>query len=316
MTWTFIIRGAGNPWPVAGILAASAGAFVLAAGVSRIDRAIVPVAILAVGAVVAFTAGGELFGARPLKGPFAYVNAKGAFFMLVAIAGLMLAVCGSGWALRMAGLVAAIGSASVPIAAHVVASTVLLIAIPVPVALLASFGTRPARAAVALCGSLFAIAVLATAILGAAGPSSRIARESSSFLTATRLTLWHDAEEMLSAQPLSGIGPGRFGSEVPTSRRDRGNRLFWAQNEILQQGAEQGLLGASLLLALFLWGFVALGASREVDVVAVLAAAALAAAGIQACEDYILHFPSVSMTAAALVGVGMAAPRRQGEVIP
>ena len=89
-------------------------------------------------------------------------------------------------------------------------------------------------------------------------------------------------------------------------RFDRSNLLFWAQNDFLQQGAEQGVLGLVALVALFACGFLALWANPGADAFVALAAVALAAVGIQACEDYVLHFPAIALTTAALVGAGIA----------
>lgn len=309
IAWTFVTGTRGDPWPVVATLAASGIVLIGARAATRRSRLVVPAAVVAVGIAVAVGTRADLLSARPLSGPFGYVNAKGAFFMVVSIAGLMLAVGASNLALRAIGVAAAIGAAVIPAVSHVAGATILVVAIPVPAALLASRGDRSARLAVTLCGSLFLVAVIGTFALGTRSWShSTSATETRirDVLTGNRLELWHEAEQIIAREPLWGIGPGRFGSVAPLSQRDPSNLLFWAQHDFLQQGAEQGVLGGILLLALFVWGFVALGSRSQVDVFVVLAAAALAAVGIQACEDYILHFPAVALATAALVGAGIA----------
>jgi hypothetical protein len=58
-----------------------------------------------------------------------------------------------------------------------------------------------------------------------------------------------------------------------------------------------------------LWGFASLGATAVPDLVSVLGAVALAALGIHASVDYVLHFPAVPVTASALVGAAMFTPQ-------
>jgi hypothetical protein len=77
----------------------------------------------------------------------------------------------------------------------------------------------------------------------------------------------------------------------------------------LQQGAETGLAGLLLVVGIFVWGFVSLRTAPTIDAVTVLGAVGLAALGIHASMDYILHFPAVPLTAAALVGAAGAARR-------
>jgi O-antigen ligase len=123
-------------------------------------------------------------------------------------------------------------------------------------------------------------------------------------LTERRVALWHDAVVLMGDHPLSGVGPGRFELTSPTALADADTRQ--AHNEFLQQGAETGVLGFLLLTALFLWGFVRLMVKRRPDITTALAAASLAALGIHASVDYILHFPAIPAVAAALVGSATA----------
>jgi hypothetical protein len=70
-------------------------------------------------------------------------------------------------------------------------------------------------------------------------------------------------------------------------------------------------MGFVLLASLFVWGFARLAVTAPPDTMSALGAVALVALGIHASIDYILHFPAVPITAAALVGAAMATPRGQ-----
>ena len=229
--------------------------------------------------------------------------------MLAAIAGLMMLVGATSTILRVIGAASAVAAGLVPATTDVVASTVLIVALPLPLMLFSMVGRWASRLAIALCGSLFILAVLSTALLGSRdwsvvdGPAATKIRD---VLTYDRLELWHEAEQLMTQNPLRGIGPGRFGDVAPLSQVDPSNLLFWAQNDFLQQGAEQGVPGLLALVGLFVCGFVALWANPNADAFVALAAVALAAVGIQACEDYVLHFPAVVLATAALVGAGIA----------
>jgi hypothetical protein len=80
----------------------------------------------------------------------------------------------------------------------------------------------------------------------------------------------------------------------------------------LQQGAETGVIGLLLLIFIVIWGFSSLGAVKG-DTVTVLGGVALAALGIHACVDYILHFPAVPIAASALVGAAGTPIHRRNE---
>jgi O-antigen ligase len=104
--------------------------------------------------------------------------------------------------------------------------------------------------------------------------------------------------------PVLGVGPGRFAEAAGPASADPDAR--WAHNEFLELGAETGIVGALLLLALFAYGFLRLHVVADASPVAPLAATSLAVLGIHAAYDYILHFPAVPMAAAALVGAATA----------
>jgi O-antigen ligase len=169
---------------------------------------------------------------------------------------------------------------------------------------------RPAavRIGLAAFAGLIVVALVATVVLGVT--SSGAARSPGSLtrvgsaLRRNRLLLWHDALTLMAAHPLVGIGPERFQFTSPTARSD--SDLRWAHNGFLQQGAEQGVTGLLLLLLLFLWTLLRLGSVPHPDRAVALAGAAVAALGIQACVDYVLHFTALPVVAAALAGAVIA----------
>jgi O-antigen ligase len=227
----------------------------------------------------------------------------------------MVANGGSNLIVRVLGAAAAVAAAAVPFASHVVSSSVLVLALPLPAMIAGWIGPRAARIAVVVCGVLLALALVATTILGArarSAPSSDIEARIREALTSDRLELWNEAERLMALHPLRGVGPAGFDDYAPLALRDPSNLLFWAHNDFLQQGAELGVPGLLLLLGLFAWGFIALWANPAADAFVALAAAALAAVGIQACVDYVLHYPAVALATAALVGAGIAPPHERG----
>jgi O-antigen ligase len=231
-----------------------------------------------------------------------YANGNGAFFLQAAVAGLMLPAVSRATPVRVLGLVAAIGFSVVPFAAKSVTSATLLLVLPL-VGLLVLVRAGP-RVAVAACASLFVIALIATVVLGStyvpgdrSGSLDRIVDAS---IDERRVALWHESLAMMIEHPVTGVGVGGFQVFSPTARSDRDAR--WAHNSFLQQGAETGVIGLILLVLLFLWGFAWLATTTTPDAVTVLGAVALAGLGIHACVDYVLHFPAVPITTAALVG--------------
>jgi O-antigen ligase len=308
VTWTLVAAASsgGSPGPFVALVLGSAVALVIGWLLCSIRRWLVPAAIVGTAAVLALTTPDILSGA-PLAGPFGYANANGAFFVQAAVAGLMLAAESTATSARVLAVAAAIGFSVVPFVAKSVTSAVLLLVLPL-VSL--SVSTRAgSRVAVAVSAGLFMAVLVATLVLGstyAKGDRSRLVdRIVDSTLDERRAALWHEALVMMREHPLTGVGLGGFQALSPTARSDRDAR--WAHNSYLQQGAETGLIGLVLLVALFIWGFASLGARPTTGLGAALGAAALAALGIHACVDYILHFPAVPITTAALVGFASAA---------
>ena len=305
--WTFVssaISG-GNPWPTVGVIAAAGGSFAAAWTLGRIKRWAAPGAVLVAAGSLALRF--DVASRRPTGGPFGYVNATGAFYLLGAFAGLMIAAASERAAVRATGVIGAIACATVPFAGGSVAAALLSVAVPAIALVLTAVWS--ARAAIAVLAGLTAATFVGSIALGATYPhASRaggFARAVTTALTDRRVVLWSEALDLTASRPVAGVGPGRFAFESPTALEDRDAR--WAHNGFLQQGAETGVPGLVLMLLIFTWTFAVVSRSRP-DTFAVLGAAAIAAIGIAACIDYIFHFPAIPVAAAALAGAA-ASPR-------
>ena len=90
--WAVVAGVRGGSLRVAVVLVAAAMVLFLARVLTTFNRIAAPALVLAAAAIAAVSARRELLSAGPLSGPFGYANAKGAFFMLAAIAGLMMLV--------------------------------------------------------------------------------------------------------------------------------------------------------------------------------------------------------------------------------
>jgi O-antigen ligase len=172
-----------------------------------------------------------------------------------------------------------------------------------PLVALAGIGGRgAARLLTAGFAVLFFLSLAVSIVLAAR--FSREGREDSfdqfvqTAMDRRRVALWNDAFVLMAEHPLFGVGPGRFEESRMTAPTDPDAR--WAHQEFLQHGAEMGVPGLVLLSLVFAAGFARL--RHRADTLAAVAAGSLAAVGIHACLDYILHFPAVPVAAAALLG--------------
>lgn len=242
----------------------------------------------------------SVVGADATQGPLGYANASAALYGVAVIAALLLALqVQTPPALAMAALA---GVLFVWIVILLRSSAVVLLVPAVVVAAIVATRVRGARAAVVLCGLVFVGALLATNIIGATqigignGVVDRTVRGA---LSTDRVLLWHEAIEITAAEPFLGVGPGGFASSSSIARSD--SDLQWAHHEFLQAGAEMGIPGYVLVVALFAWGFAALWMTAN-GVLTAIAAAGLAIVGVHATIDYILHFPAVPLAIAIVVG--------------
>lgn len=306
--WTYLAasRAGGEPEEVAGIIVLSGVVLAVSALVSRFSRTLSPALIIGYAAVLAVTTP-TLLDRGPLSGPFGYSNARGAFYLVAATAAVMLLARWRDLLVRIVAGVFLVVLAVVPIVTGAQAASILL-ALPV-VAVVA--GIKFPRATVAALGVLFLGVVTATVLVAGLGPQrlpDGVAERTESALTERRLTLWEEAFDLMSAEPLYGVGPGRFQEESETALSDID--ALWAHNAFLQQGAEGGVPGLVLLTGIFVWGFVRLILTKDPDAGVAVAAAGLAAVGIEASVDYILHFATIPVVTAALVGAGFFGRKR------
>ena len=306
VVWT-LCAGAvsgGNPLPVVGAMVGVGATFASARLLGRIHRGIAPAGVLLAAALLAATSGRAVYDHGPLSAPFGYVNARGAFFALAAIAGGVLAATLRRPAAVVGAALAAFAAATVPLASGTEAAAIVVMGVPALAWVAGRRGGSGASAVV--CGAVLALALAASFVAGATFRGQAVGPERP--LGVRRLELWHEAIAIIRREPLFGVGPGRFAKVSPTARTWPDTR--WAHNGFLHQGAEQGVVGMAILVAGFAWGFVSLG--RRGDRVAVWGVAALAGTGLLASVDYVLHFPAIPLAAAGLVGTATAraAPRR------
>lgn len=260
---------------------------------------VVPAAVVVLGYAIFIESPVGTLSNLSARGFLGYTNAKAAFFVQAAFAaGIIVAA-------RRTPLVAALFLPAValfyavPVHARslgaFVASTLL-----VP-GLFVALAGRGRRAAVALA-AVVALGAIATSVLLARefADDRDSARESrlADRLDRGRVEVWVDAYRMLREHPGLGVGPAAFGDQSATASRERD--LRWAHNEFLQLGAETGIIGLVLLIALHGWAFWKLWNAGTAA--AAVAALGLSALVIQACADYLYHFPLLPATAAALVG--------------
>lgn len=295
--WSLIAAAAtgGDAGSPVAVIVGTGAAFLAARAVAGVRAWIVPAAVVA-SALVLGIGSGELFSTHPTAGPFGYTNAAAAWYLQAVVAGVMFAVAGRMLIWRVVGALAAAVLAIAAITSGSAASAVLLL---LPGIALVAARTGRLRAAVVGLSLALAAAVVGTTLLGALGQ-----RSAAQIVDERRAVLWEEAYRFLSTNPLVGIGPGRFDEESPTARADEDAR--WAHNEFLQAGAETGLPGLILLAGIFVVALAVQGAGAPTNRSAALAAAAVAALGLGACVDYLLHFAALPITAAALAGAGAA----------
>jgi O-antigen ligase len=302
----------GNARPALSLTAACAGALIVARAIGGVNRSVVPACVAAVALALLLRWPLEVMSPRPLAGPFGYANAKAAFFVQASIAALMVWRRARSFNLRALALVVAVALDVVPLSSRSSAASILAICALLAATLLVRDDGR--RWIIPILGGLVFAAFAATLLIGIGSPASENDGLSSatSLVGERRVALWRDAIEIIENHPLFGVGPDRFRFVSRTALSDPD--AAWAHEEFLQMGAEAGALGMAVMLSLLVWNFLRLWARVPCDGVAILAAIALAALGVHACLDYIMHFPAVPMTTAALVGTGQASSRPGGRL--
>ena len=306
--WTVVaaLGAGGSPVSTTALVLAAAATLAVAWLTAARRPSLVLMGVIGVAAALFVADAGATLRTSPTQGPFGYANATAAFYAQASVAAVLLVIAGRG-ALRAVGVVAAVGFAPLVIVSR--STTVMIL---LPLALVVALVVERAaggRAAVAVCGALFVVTLVASIALGAwggrsgPGPFDRLIAGT---ISQERVVLWNDALSLTARHPLLGVGPGRFADESAIAAADPD--LRWAHNEFLQAGAETGLPGYVLAVGVFLWGFAALWQGSPGRSAAV-AAAGLATLGIQASVDYVLHFPYVVLAGAAVLGAALGASR-------
>lgn len=238
------------------------------------------------------------------SGLLGYSNANGALFALGVGAACLLVLRTRRLTLRILGALSAVALSVLPwlFAADAAAGSAIAV---MAAAVILVVRQHPPRWLVPLTAVLAVVALVATI---AAGLMYRGDGEGDGGwgLTERRLVLWRDATMMIRDAPVLGVGPGGFAEVSPTAQRDRD--ASWAHHEPLQIGAETGVPGFLLLLAIFVWALVWLdrGSGQRG---AALASVILAISFTHATIDYVWHFPAVPLFLAAILGIGATAGR-------
>lgn len=309
--------GAGPADAVGAILACGLAAWTLVAAWGRPSARPLPVVALVAAALVCFAVGRALGGGppwllpgavalgvagalasaipdlrAPLGPPTGYANANGALAVLGAVSAAAASASAGGRAARVAWAAVA----SVLGACAVATGSVAAVAAGAAVGALVLASALRRRAAVALGGGALATTIVLgiTGVMAAGGDPFGWGDHLHG-----RVDLWADALHVLRGEPLRGAGPGRFPVAAGITDPD----LRWAHHGFLQLGAEQGLVGLVLLLALVAWCFAALRAALPTQPVrAVAGAGALTVVAVHASVDHVLHHPAVPLVLAAILG--------------
>ncbi|MFJ1970033.1 O-antigen ligase family protein [Streptomyces sp. NPDC087903] len=126
-------------------------------------------------------------------------------------------------------------------------------------------------------------------------------------LTPHRIELWRDALRMARRDTGLGVGPGRF-AELSTTATGTAPSDGKPHSAVLQQAAEQGVVGVALLAVAFCWVLYTLWRSPRPTPVALTAGAALTALAAIATVGNALSFTTVSAGAGLLLGLATARP--------
>lgn len=305
--WSLVSAAAHDGRPEGMLLAVLATAAGCAAG--RMSGALLPVAAPCAGAAAALVLAVTMPG--PLPGP-AYAAPLGQAGAVAALLALATgALCCAAW------------STPVPAMRPLLW---LLAAAMVPVgAVLGSPGGCAAGGAVLLCSvaagstsyrgaGLAGLAVVAGLAVGTVcGLASGVlpggcAAEFTERIGPYRVGLWGRAVRLAREAPVWGVGPGRFGTPGDPAGRPH--------SAPLQLLAEQGVVGALLLAAVFGWVLHALWRATRPTPVVLTAGAALTALAVIASVGDALSFTTVTAAAGLLAGWATARPWGEEERVP
>ncbi|MFF3335352.1 O-antigen ligase family protein [Streptomyces sp. NPDC002888] len=304
--WSLITAAAHDGRPEGMLLAVLAVAAGYAAG--RIFGALLPVAAPCVGALtgVGLTIAVPHLSPGPeLVGPLGHAGATAAVLTLSTGA-----ACCAAWAtpvpaLRVALRVVAVGIA---VTAAALGSTTAVVTCAAVLLCSLAAGRMRHRGA-GLAGLALATALVTGLTCAAAGRAlpGGLASTLEDELTPHRIDLWHDALHLARQDAALGVGPGRFGELSSTAGQSLPSDGK-PHSALLQQAAEQGVVGVALLAAAFCWVLIALWRTPRPTPVALTAGAALTGLAAIATVGNALSFTAVSVGAGLLAGLATARP--------
>ncbi|HET7487415.1 MAG TPA: O-antigen ligase family protein [Acidimicrobiales bacterium] len=309
VTWT-AATGRDDPAAaaaVAGLQLACVAAYVAARAVARRQPALVPLAVLAAVVTLSWVVRGPVGVGSATAPPLGYANADAALFLQAGVAAAMVAL-----ALPAAKGVAVAAGVVMAAAAPASGSVAGAAALAVVLGLWMASRRKPALAA---GGGMVAVLVVVAATAGiavssATGTHPSVVDRAGDLVQRRRVALWGDAAAIARTHPVTGAGAGSFEGLRRTAPLDEDAR--WAHSDFLQQGAEGGAIALGLVLAAFGWGFARVAAAGAADPFVACGALSLAALGLAAGVDYVLHFSLVPLAAAALAGAATARGRAAG----
>jgi O-antigen ligase len=299
VAWSVIsaIVNDSNPLPQVALVLAGGAAYALGRLLGGYDPVCVAL-VVALGILAATVASGSrAFSGDSVAPPFDYANANGALFALGVASAAIVATLAEKTATRWLAGVLTLCLYGLTVVSASRAATVLATGILLAVLTAHRLG-RP----FALFSPLLVVAGVAiTVIVGLThGAPALLAIRNA--LTERRAILWQEALEITVREPLLGVGPGMFAKTSPTAIADADAR--WAHSAYLQVAAETGVIGALLFTALVLWAYGALYHSRQDARLVVIVTAATTAFAVHAAMDYLVHFATLVVIAALLLGVG------------
>ncbi|MET9908068.1 O-antigen ligase family protein [Streptomyces sp. NPDC006476] len=318
--WSLITATVHEGRPEGVLLAVLAVAAGYSAG--RICGALLPVAAPCAGALAGLglaLAVPRLAPGPQIGGPLGHAGATAALLTLCAGG-----ACCAAWSAEPPGLRYALGAlaAGITVTAAALGSTSGFVAC-VAVLLCSLAAGRMTRRGPGLAGLAGAAVVTggATWAIAANRLPSGLTASLAGGLSEHRVQLWRDALRLVRRNAAVGVGPGRFGELSSTATRTLvpdGK----PHSALLQQAAEQGVVGVVLLAAAFGWVLYTLWRSPRPTPVVLTAAAALTALAAIAAIGNALSFTAVSAGAGLLAGLATArpladaSPRQETDVRP
>ncbi|MFF5015424.1 O-antigen ligase family protein [Streptomyces sp. NPDC001165] len=300
--WSLITAAAHDGRPEGVLLAVLAVIAGYAAG--RISGALLPVAAPCAGASAGLALAVVLPDLSPGPRYTAPLGHAGAIAALLALA--TGAACCAAWAARGPGLRLGLRllAAGITLTGAAMGSAIGCAASAAVLLCSLAAGSMPRRG-VGIAGLALAAALMAGTIWAVAAGALPEALESR--FAPHRVQLWQDALRLARRDAGLGVGPGRFGELSDTAPPavlldDR------PHSALLQQAAEQGLVGVLLLGAGFGWALYALWRTPRSTPIALTAGAALTALAAIASVGNALSFTTVTAGAGLLAGWATARP--------